>query len=530
MFSRSHQPEDAMKFAKRFVDTFTEIIVAVLSCFDRVIFKGYLPFGGDEHLNSWVDYVLKIRRKDFLPFLEQHSQPLVEHAQRMAERSGRPYEYRQGKFKKEKFIQQLIREDRLSEGLVAVLCVQETCRTVALKYGKGRPSLYFKRRPQRVLYYYHLDPEFGLMYVRLETWFPYTVQIYVNGHDWLARQMLKRRLGFVQHDNAFTQLDDPEQAQQLADRFAQLDWVKQLTTWAGQVNPHINKGGWLSDMDYYWVTAQAEFATDILFASRSTLRELYSRLLDHAAINFSAKDILRFLGRKLHGNFLGEVLTDVKKKRFPGARVKHRVKENWLKMYDKFGLILRVETVINQPRASSSFSLTGRVRRKRERKGQQQMVWCPMNKGVVNLPSYQRVMRAANDCYLNALSVVADPAPAYRQVAHLTESKLHRGRRYAGFNPARRKDVKLFQAVLSGEHLLRGFHNAEIREALWGLTSDYRQRRRRANAVTRLLKRLHVRGLLAKIPRTRRWRVTARGHKLLGTMIQLHYHGLPMAV
>ena len=368
-----------MNFAKRFVDTFAEIIVAVLSCFDRVIFKGYLPFGGDEHLNSWVDYVLKIRRKDFLPFLEQHSQPLVEHAQRMAERSGRPYEYRQGKFKKEKFIQQLIREDRLSEGLVAVLCVQETCRTVALKYGKGRPSLYFKRRPQRVLYYYHLDPEFGLMYVRLETWFPYTVQIYVNGHDWLARQMLKRRLGFVQHDNAFTQLDDPEQAQQLADRFAQLDWVKQRTTWARQVNPHINKGGWLSDMDYYWVTAQAEFATDILFASRSTLRELYSRLLDHAAINFSAKDILRFLGRKLHGNFLGEVLTDVKKKRFPGARVKHRVKENWLKMYDKFGLILRVETVINQPRASSSFSLTGRVRRKRERKGQQQMVWCPMN-------------------------------------------------------------------------------------------------------------------------------------------------------
>ena len=189
-----------MKFAKIFADTFAEIIVAVLSCFDRVIFKGYLPFGGDEHLNSWVNYVLKMRRKDFLPWLEQHSQPLVEHAKSMAERSGQPYEYRQGKFKKEKFIQKLVREDRLTEGLVAVLCVQETCRTVALKYGKGRPSLFFKRRPQRVLNYYHLDSEFDLMYVRLETWFPYTVQVYVNGHDWLARQMLKRRLGFVQHD------------------------------------------------------------------------------------------------------------------------------------------------------------------------------------------------------------------------------------------------------------------------------------------------------------------------------------------
>ncbi len=119
--------------------------------------------------------------------------------------------------------------------------------------------------------------------------------------------------------------------------------------------------------------------------------------------------------------------------------------------------------------------------------------------------------------------------PPISQLENLTESKLHRGRRYAGFNPARRKDVKLFQAVLSGEHLLRGFRNAEIREALWGLTNDSSQRRRRANAVTRLLKRLHVRGLLAKIPRTRRWRVTAVGQQLLGTMIQLHYHGLPLA-
>jgi hypothetical protein len=511
-----------MRFAKRFVTAFAQNIVSVLSCFDRVIFKGYLPFGGDDHLNSWVDYALKMKRKDLLPWLEQHSQALVDHARALADRAGRPYEYRQGKFNKERFIQDLVRADGLTEGLVAVLCVQETCRTVVLKYGEGRPRLSFKRRPQRVLYYYHLDPQFGLMHVRVQTWFPYTVQVYINGHDWLARQMLKKRLGFVQQDNAFTQLDDPEKAQQLADRFAQLDWVKQLTRWARQVNPHIHKGGWLSGMQYYWVTAQAEYATDILFTGRDKLRDLFPRLLDHAAVNFSAKDVLTFLGRKLHGNFQGEVLTDCKKQRQPGARVKHRVKENWLKMYDKFGLILRVETVINQPREF-------RVRRRRQRNGRRQMVWCPMNKGVSNLPSYQRVSRAANGRYLDALSGVADPTPAYRRVAHLTESKLHCGRRYAGFNPARRQDVKLFQAVLAGDHHLRGFRNADIRQALWGETRDPRQRKRQARIVTRLLKRLHVRGLVAKIPRTRRRRVTTQGQQLLGAVIQLHYHGLPMA-
>jgi len=511
-----------MRFAKRFIAAFAQNIVAVLSCFDRVIFKGYLPFGGDGHLNAWVDHALKMRRKDFLPWLEQHSQALVDHARALAERAGRPYAYRQGKFNKERFIQEMVRAGGLSAGLVAVLCVQETCRTVALKYGKGRPQLYFKRRPQRVLYYYHLDRQFGLMHVRVQTWFPYTIQVYVNGHDWLARQMRSKRLGFVQRDNAFMQLDDPQKAQQLADRFAQLNWVKQLNKWARQVNPHIKKGGWLDGMQYYWVTAQAEYATDILFTGRDKLRDLFPRLLDHAAVQFSAKDVLTFLGRKLHGNFQGEVLTDCKKKRQPGARVKHRVKENWLKMYDKFGLILRVETVVNQPREF-------RVRRRATRNGRRQMVWRPMNKGVSNLPSYQRVSRAANGRYLDALSGVADPAPAYRRVAHLTESKRRGRRSYAGFNPARRQDVKLFQAVLGGDHHLRGFRNADIRRSLWPDPRDPRRRRRQAHAVTRLLKRLHVRGLVAKIPRTRRWRITPQGQQLLGTVVQLHYHGLPLA-
>jgi len=520
VLSTSHPQENAVI---AFLSKFAASIVTALSCFDRVIFKGYLPFGGEDHLNAYVDRVLKMRRVDFLPWLERHSQTLVEHAQKLAEQRGRPYEYRQGRFKKETWIQELIRKDGLSEGLVAVLCVQETFRTVKLIYGENRPRLVFRRRPQRVLYYYWLDAHFGLVYVRLQTWFPYTTQVYVNGHDWLARQMTKAGLGFVQYDNAFTALDDPRRAQKLADRFAKLNWVKQLTTWARHVNPLLKGRGWLAGMSYYWVTEQAEYATDVLFTSRSKLRELYPRLLDHAAVNFSAPDILTFLGRKMHGNFQGEVLTDLKKKRYPGARIKHRVKENWLKMYDKFGLILRVETVINQPREF-------RVRRRCQRAGETQMAWCPMNKGVANLPRYQEVALRANERYLEALSVVADPAPSYRQVTQLVESKLSAGRRYAGFNPARREDIQLFQAVLAGEHLLRGFYNADIRCALWGDSPQPRERRRRANAVTRRLKRLHVRGLLAKIPHTRRWRVTQRGQQLLGAMVQLHYHGLSTAV
>lgn len=511
-----------MKFAQSFCTKFCEMIVAVLGCFDRVIFKGHLPFYGDKQLNDFVDFVLKIRRKDFVPLLEQYAEFLVDHAKALAAEAHRPYEFKRGKFRKEKFIQDLIYQDRLSEGMVAALCVMETCRSIELKRGKTRPWLAYKRRPQRVIYYYYLDREFGLMSIRLETHFPYGIQIYVNGHSWLAEQMQKKGLGFTQRDNAFTSLENPQAAQKIADRFARLNWVKQLSKWARRVNPLLKEVEWLRHLSYYWVTDQAEYASDVLFVSPDELGELYPRLLDHATVSFSAKDILTFLGRKLHGNFQGEVLSDTKKKRHPGARVKHRMKENWLKMYDKFGLILRVETVINQPREF-------RVFREGIRKGEPQMVWAPMNKGVANLPEYQRHAAAANERYLDALSVVDNPRPAYHEVAKLTESKKHKRRSYRGFNPANRKDIQLFQAVMAGDQLIKGFRNADIRDFLYGPARNQQLQKRQANAVTRLLKRLHVRGLIAKIPRTRRWRTTTRGQKMLSTMIQLHYHGLPLA-
>lgn len=504
-----------------FVKKFAHVIVGTLSCFDRVVFKGYLPFGGDAHLNAFVDQVLKIRRKDFLPMLEKLSGKLVDHAKSLAEAAGRPYEYHPGKLRKEAYIQNMIRRDGLTDGLVAVLCCQETCRTVRLRYGEKRPRLEFAYRPQRVLYYYSIDSEFGLMYVRIQTWFPYTIQVYVNAHDWLARQMQKKRIGFSQRDNCFTQLDSVRRAQTTADRFCRLPWIRQLDKWARRFNPLLAEP-WLQRSSYYWTIQQAEYATDVIFASRGKLAALYQRLLDYATVHFGARDILTFLGRKLHGNFQGEVLTDCKKDRAPGARIKHRVQDNWLKMYDKFGQILRVETVINDPREF-------RVRRQRERNGTAQMVWCPMNKGVANFYQFERVAQAANRRYLEALAVVDDPAPSYQQVARLAERKVVRQRSYAGFNPASQHDVRLFQAVLHGDHLLRGFYNRDIRRLLGLEDRQSSLLRRLADRVGRLLKRLHVRGLIAKIPHTRRWRVTQLGQQLLGTIVQLHYHGLSQA-
>jgi hypothetical protein len=495
-----------------FTTKFASSIVSVLGCHDRVIFKGYLPFGRDEHLNGWVDHGLKMRRMDFLPFVEKQSQALVDHAKAQAEKAGVPFQRLEGQPKKEKLVQDLLRQCPRDQGLVTILQVMETCRTVKLRHGQGRPRLAFARRPQRVLYYYFLDPEFGLMYVRLQTWFPFTIQVYVNGHDWLARQMQQRRLGFVQQDNAFTQLDDSATAQRLADRFPKLPWVKILNRWARHVNPLLN-ASWIGKADYYWVIDQAEYSTDVLFPSRAKLAELYPRLLDHAVLHFSAQDILTFLGRRLHANFDGEVLTDCKKDRLPGARIKHRVKNNWLKMYDKFGQILRIETVINQPREF-------RVRRRRLRQGQQQMVWCPMNKGVANFYQYHAVARAANQRYLDALGMVDGPCATAQQLDRVCQPAKFRQRRRRGLNLLHPVEQRLFRAILHGDWRLHGFRNRDLVDQLYGTkTVADDERRRRSLRMCRHLQLLRAHGLIAKIPHSNRYRVTDKGDALMWSAV-----------
>ena len=194
---------------------------------------------------------------------------------------------------------------------------------------------------------------------------------------------------------------------------------------------------WFRGYNYYWVVDQAEYATDLIFTSRESLAGSL-RLLDHA-INFSAKDILTFLGRhRFHPRFDGRY-HQLSERSLAHARIKHRMKNNWLKMYDKFGPALRIETADNNP---AEF----RVRRWRIRKGRGEMAWCPMNKSVINPYRYREVALAANERYLDALSVVENPGAGLSAV----ENYQARGESWpelCGLQPGEQPGRQLFAAV-----------------------------------------------------------------------------------
>jgi len=508
-----------MKTVCSFFVKFASLITWVLSCFDRVLFKGHLPISRAFELENFVDFRLKMRRSDFLKvLLPQWSDRVVGHSKLFAQKYQRPWEFRRGDVDKDAWAKEQLAMSPIAVGLIGVLCVMETCSTFRIGSGKERPYFLPYRAPQRVLYYYFMDKELGLIHVRLQTWAPFTCQVYANGHDYVARELKKKGIAFEQVDNAFVELSDPAAAQRCADRFAKLPWPKILERYARQVNPLLHDE--LKGMSHYWVIDQAEYATDIRFASQHTLTKFFARLLEFALLTFSPRKVFCFLGRKWHERFDGEVQTHYKSVREPGACLKHFMKKNWLKIYDKLGLLLRVETVINQ---AEEFKV---LRQCQHHDGSATLGWYPLRKGVGNFHHYQSQASACNQRYLEALSAVDDPTPGYDDLQKLTEAQRQKGRSYAGFNPAREDEARLFAAVLAGDHIAQGFRNKDIRAILYAELPCDPQRRRHSAAIGRLLKRFHVRGLVAKVPRTRRWRVTDQGRHILGDTLQTYrrYH------
>jgi hypothetical protein len=226
------------------------------------------------------------------------------------------------------------------------------------------------------------------------------------------------------------------------------------------------------------------------------------------------------IGKKIRSQFEGEVVSDVfdlSFKRIAGSRIKHRVKQNWLKMYSKAGSILRLEMVINEPEGFT-------VRKEVTRKGKKVFKWVDMLKGVAYLFRYKDVSLAANGRYLNALAQVDDPTDAIRTLDHITTRKQIAPKRSAkAFNPVARDEVQIFRALLAGQHMIRGFSNPDIRQILQDSPhlNGVADPKRRSAKTTRILKRCHAHGLIAKIPHSRRWRVAKHGRIAMSAAVQL---------
>ena len=495
---------------KRFLERHSGRITGTLSGFDRVLFRGTLrSIAYVSGLEVFL-YSQHVLFKDFGSYAESLSQRIIEQAKRTASKWERPYQYLQSsKTSKEELALQIMERDGIKQGLVAVFACVEPCQSFDLKKDKVSKHLLLvsKERKCLHLYFYYLDREFGLMHIRLQTWLPFTIQVCLNGREWLARQMDRAGISYTKGDNCFTYIADLKRAQQLMDRLTERHWGRFLDALAQKVNPWIHPRTGLDVRSYYWSVRQGEYATDVMFRSAAKLAEIYPLLLRHAMFEFGSEEVMRFLQRRTNQRFAGEASSDLQR-RIEGIRVKHRVEENSIKMYDKQGSVLRIETTINNPRRF-------KVHRNGITRGKKVMKWLPMRKGIADIRRRVELSRAANGRYLDALSVVGLETPSYRLLDRVSQVVKKVRRRFRALRPISPDDASLFQAILHGEHSLQGFRNRDLRKTL--ADSDSRNNSAR---VSRLLALLRAHKLIYKVFQTNYYRVTRKGHQVMATALK----------
>lgn len=478
----------------------------VLYCYDRLLISGHLqPLAYAKGMTKYL-YQQGIRIFDFPQFAQPLRDMVRANAEQIAQEKGLEIEFirKQGAFRKEERVQEIIEARGGHPGLVHIFSAMEQCPSYQPWHDKESHNTYLNPKSSKCLhyYFYFIDPELGLCHLRVPTWVPFRLQFYFNGHNWLAAALKEKEIAFELVDNAFVQLADFEQANELVDQFDIEQLQHKLDRWAEQYCPVV---GHLK-LQYHWSISQAEIATDLVFKEQETLQQIYPHLLETLVHTVKPDDIATFLGRKaVHGRYQGEMGNRFKV-RLEGSRIKHRMGPVSIKMYDKFKLILRIETTVDD------VSFFYHYRHVQHRDGTTSPKWAPMKKTIYSLPALLEVAITANDRYLKFVSAIETPEIGVQKLHLLAETQADEHHRYKGFNLLTEEDTSLFRLLLRGEFTISGFANKDLRRLLPAKNSGQ---------ITRLLKRLRMHGVIKRVRNRYKYYLTNFGRHVTTMALKL---------
>ena len=500
------------------LEQFSDKIKGTFSFFDRMIINGYFFPLMNEHSRAGALYQLGVLYKNYKSYFSEVTESLVRCIEDGASELGCPIVYlSSAKKKKEDIAKSFLKEDPATEGLICVLKTLEACRTAKV-YGSDEGKLVVKTCNTKCLHYYlyYQDKEFGFMFVKIQTWFPFNIQVYINGRELMKSVFEKNGISYQCYDNSFTDISDLAKAQELADKFDPKKLSGQLDAFARSINPFLDTVYQTFGQGYHWCVNQCEFATDVMFRERSFLEDIYPSLVGHAFYDLTCTDVFTFMGRKPSPRFQGEAVSDYKD-RPVGCRVKFKLKSNSIKMYDKCS-VLRIETTVNDPR---EFKIYGTVHHK---DGTESKQWKPMGKSISNLYRYAEVSKACNMRFLDAMADIVPVKSTLDEIDKVCSGKKVDGKKVTGFNVWSPEVVRIMETVCDGRYLVNGFRNKDIGKTIFPSISDPRKL---SSKVSRLLKKLRQHGLIKKVPRSRRYHVTSKGRRIMGALIELRHRDYP---
>ncbi len=496
----------SLTLKSKLLDRYADDIVGVLGCYDRVILTGTLVDLANPDALAIRLHHLNIRCFDLKLFAEPLRDQVRDNAILLARQAGLQIEHLERKgVRKEERIAQILQQRGRHPGLVHIFSAMESCKCFKPWHDKktGRTGLKRTGGRCRHYYFYFIDEQLGLCYVRVPTWLPFRLQIYFNQHQGLANQLRARGIDCELADNTFVSCADWAKAQALADGFEIKPLVQRLHALAQQFCPVMKTfpGG------YHWSLMQTEYSLDVVFKSPEALRPVYEELSRQAIFTVKAPDIARFLGKRLSPE--AEASSHFHT-RVEGTCVKHQLNRQAIKMYDKAGCVLRIECV------SNDVSFYRHHRKVEHRDGTTDYRLADLKKSIFSLGDLRELMRAGCARYLEFLGELEDRSPGQTNLDKISRAVTdERERSWRGFNFFLGKDLAVLLAIVRGEYQISGMSNRLLQAALPQNTSGQ---------IGRILKRLRLHGLIKKVGKTYKYYLTELGRRAVLVGLKLKEH------
>ena len=349
------------------------------------------------------------------------------------------------------------------------------------------------------------------MNLRLQTWFPYHIQICLNGRQWLRRSLQQRQIDFLAHGNKFLYIADYEKVQQLF--YKQLDtrFVDMLNGFIPIAFPMFRDALGLH-LSYYWTMWQNEWASDFIFDSPFSLNPIINSLIRHAHMTRTITGVLRYLDRPLtnarrpYARSRDEVITRVKNFN-DSIRVRHWVDHNSAKVYNEQN-VLRVEAIINNPGKFKVF------RHKQVQPSEEVKSRLYLRKGVMDIPLRTIVSQEVNDRFIGDLALLQDDTPVQELIDQISCRPTKNGRRFRALDTTD-KNFNLPQIICDSEFRISGITNQALGQKL--LNTDFSSgctEKQLSAKISRHLQLLRAHGIIRKLPNQNRYQMAVKDIKL----------------
>src|ERR1700737_3806035 len=348
--------------------------------------------------------------------------------------------------------------------------------------------------------FYINDRQWGRMFVRICPYLPFSARVCLNQHHWLANRMREEAIGFKQCANAFMRCAAPERLQQLADSLTPGDLLSCGQKWLARLTPFFTaRERQEAGCQHRLFFSQVEFCDNLIFQRRAALDKLGERLLDANRTIGQPNKITVIFGRKVTKQYRGKLQTEIEDMNLPNPVIRSHYRSGFIKQYVRDHLILRTEA------AGNNVTDYG------------------VNKAVEHLPALRDKLSAINNNYLNIQQDILATFVDRGQLQRLTKPTITAtGKRIPGLKLDNPRQLALMPALVRFAQIppANTFSTGEIYPhviAALGCTGE-----QYSLAFLRYdLSKLRAKGLVEKLPRSRRYRLPAEGYSVCLIFLKL---------